>query len=181
MKWVRLLLLLALLPALGAAQEVPMGELFLGYSHARIKAPGPGNDTLGLNGWNVSLASNLNRYIGLVVDASGHYAAPRFANVNVRTYDHEFLFGPRFTYRTSKVSVFAHALPGLAMEKGTTLGFNEPNRSFAFAIGGGADVAIKKRVAIRVIQVDYLMTNFADQRQSNYRVGAGIVFYFGQR
>jgi len=49
------------------------------------------------------------------------------------------------------------------------------------AFGGGLDVAPHPRVAIRVIQADYLATRFADDWQNNLRLSFGIVLRFGAR
>jgi hypothetical protein len=48
--------------------------------------------------------------------------------------------------------------------------------SFAMALGGGLDLRAGKRIAVRLIQVDYTPTFFGSGRQDNFRISAGIVF-----
>ena len=43
-------------------------------------------------------------------------------------------------------------------------------------MGGGLDVRASDRIAIRVIQVDYIPTFFGPGRQDNVRVSVGVVF-----
>jgi len=43
-------------------------------------------------------------------------------------------------------------------------------------LGGGLDLRISKRIAVRLIQVDYTPTFFGSGRQDNFRISAGIVF-----
>jgi hypothetical protein len=48
--------------------------------------------------------------------------------------------------------------------------------------GGGVDVGVSKHFAIRPAQAEYLLTKFADgnnDRQNNFRFGAGIVLRLG--
>ena len=56
--------------------------------------------------------------------------------------------------------------------------------AFAMTVGGGVDVRVSPRIAIRLAQAEYLMTRFPDglsNRQDNFRFGAGVVFRFGQQ
>ena len=90
---------------------------------------------------------------------------------------------------------FAHILAGLANQNlkaqgvvgTTTFNINESTNNFAMVFGGGVDVRVGNRVSIRVIQADYNPIFFRDQNygtltiqgrtQSNFRIGAGIVFH----
>jgi outer membrane protein OmpA-like peptidoglycan-associated protein len=53
------------------------------------------------------------------------------------------------------------------------------------AFGGGIDLVPTRRLAFRVFQADYLMTNFGgpgvggNSRQDNFRVATGLVYRFG--
>ena len=80
---------------------------------------------------------------------------------------------------------FAHALFGVAKLKtetnefGPLLSFSDT--SFALALGGGLDVTVNDRLAIRVVQIDYLRTSFFDGTQNKGRIAAGIVLRFGKK
>lgn len=171
------LILLASLTA--AAQEevsTPKAELFTGYSFA-----GEGS-----HGFDASIAGNVNSWFGLVADVGGQYTNIEDTDVRENIRAHSFLFGPRFSVRKHKrVTPFAHALFGVshvssdAVEAGQRFIFSDT--SFGMALGGGLDVRVNDRVAVRVVQVDYLRTRFFGATQNEGRIAAGIVFRFGKR
>lgn len=202
------LLLFGLIAILSFAQEFPKAELYGGYSYLRVQTNI--NETgypshINLNGWNSSIVFNINKNFGLMADFGGHYGSPVMyeptgekADINV----HSFLFGPRFTQRAEKMTVFAHALFGGARIKadlsqavvnGTQLATIEPasiiiptgnsvtDTGFSMAFGGGLDINMGKNFALRIVQADYLMTKALDDTQNNFRIGAGIVFRFGTK
>ena len=177
-----------LLPLCAKAQETPNVEVFGGYSYFHAE---PGRD---LHGWNASVAANLNKWFGLVVDVGGHYDSsssnvvvtiPDFPTlpglppfefrVRTKTNVHTIMVGPRFSYRKiEKITPFAHALFGVSrthdqsqFRSGTLeSSFSNTDTTFAMAIGGGLDVKLSKSFALRVIQADYLY-----KRQGFDRIG----------
>ena len=180
-------LTLLLLPLTAMAQETPKVELFGGYSYFRTE------DDRNLHGWNGSVAVNLNKWFGLVADVSGHYDSQRFrllsSNGDIFSLEHfnrhQVLIGPRFSLRKSKrVTPFAHALFGIARDhqKITVSPFFQTfefsDTGFAMAVGGGLDVEISRRLALRILQVDYSLTH-VNFTQHNARGSVGIVFRFG--
>jgi opacity protein-like surface antigen len=181
-----------LLPLSLAAQEIhPKAEVFGGYSYLRTNvsdsfSPTPGgffpNQDFNLNGWNGSFSGNLNSWLGLVGDVSGHYDTSEAARENLRVDSnvHMFLFGPRFTSRaSSRFNPFVHTLFGVARGAFDPEGENNEidNTKFAMALGGGLDIKLGDSFAIRAIQADYVLTRFGrDDNQHNARLGAGIVF-----
>lgn len=53
------------------------------------------------------------------------------------------------------------------------------SNSFAVKAGGGLNVALSRRLALRAIEADYLSTRFpntTNNEQNNLALGAGIVF-----
>jgi hypothetical protein len=73
------------------------------------------------------------------------------------------------------VQPFVHALFGAATF--TTGGVN--TTAFATLVGGGLDVGLRKGIGIRLVQADWLMTQFASSKQNNQgRVTAGLVIKF---
>ena len=89
---------------------------------------------------------------------------------------HEFLVGPRFTKRTERVNVFVHALVGGADGRTTQRGFLD--RGLTFGGGGGFDIQVTRRIAIRPLQLDYI-GSFVDILEDNIRLGSGIVIRLG--
>ena len=74
------------------------------------------------------------------------------------------MFGPKFAARSEKVTPWAHALFGVAQLNavgqnivGDTV--RESDTWFAWAVGGGLDVNLHKRIALRVVQADYVRVN----------------------
>jgi opacity protein-like surface antigen len=188
----------------GQAQDAPKVEVFTGYSFMSAgfpfsTDPAAGNGSGVLNGWNFSAAVNANRWIGVVADFGGYYGSVtkgttfKPANCVLCTSDftatlhnmHTFTAGPQLSIRQDSVTVFAHALFGGAhIREDLGINISPPATSisstnFAFLVGGGADIALSQRFALR-IQPDYLKTEILGRKQNNFRVSAGLVFRFGQ-
>jgi hypothetical protein len=173
-KFLILLPLLAL-PVSALAQQTPLVEVFGGYSNlaANLNAT-----SLNLNGVNLSVQQNLNSWFGGVLDFSTHFGKENGLKTNAQTLS----YGPVFSYRKNKNIVpFAHAMVGV--ERGGTnyLNISQPEERLAVLAGGGLDVNVTPRVALRLIQADYLMTQFSNTRQDNIRLSAGVVFYLGKK
>ncbi|HJQ71201.1 MAG TPA: outer membrane beta-barrel protein [Blastocatellia bacterium] len=182
-------------PAL--AQEPQPVEVFGGYSFFR--PDGGGN----LHGWDASVAFSLNRRIAIVGDFSGHYGSQsirtEFINpllpgtVVVIDADsdssiHNILAGPKIRFPIAgneDVTPFAHVLLGASrLGADATVRFGDlvldskfSDISFAIAVGGGLDVKLSDSVALRVIQADYLVTNFGGNSQGNVRLSVGLVLH----
>jgi hypothetical protein len=167
-----LLALVLFFSVAAAAQQTPRVELFGGYSYLSADL----NDTnFNLNGFHISAAENLNRWVGGVLDFSTHYGTRAGLNVNTQS----IMYGPRLSYRKSKVvTPSAHALFGAVRGSAGFDGISKPDTHFGMALGGEIDVRINDRVAFRVFQADYLRTRFVGLRQDNIRVSTGIVFRF---
>jgi opacity protein-like surface antigen len=187
-------------------RSYPRAELFLGYSYLRSVPFQPmltsGNRMVRLNGGSASIAFNVNRYLGLVGDFGGFddtklqiagagATPPRAADASGTAYT--FMAGPRISFRYSRVTPFVQVLFGGVHASAVTLsnctGFLctplPSENSFAMTAGGGIDLNIHRHVAIRIVQAEYLMTNFADlstgnrDTQNDIRLSSGLVFGFG--
>ena len=92
------------------------------------------------------------------------------------------MLGPQFSWRTPKVSPFAHVLFGAGHISKNQRVFDFTDHvganSFAWALGGGVDVNLTSRFSWRV-QPDYLQTNFFDGLQKDVRISTGPVFKIG--
>ncbi len=113
----------------------------------------------------------LGQSLSLVADVQGSHAA----NINSTGVGLDlvtFTFGPRFslTPRASRCSLYGQALAGVA--KGYNGVFPSPSGeqsnagSVALLMGGGMDVRLRSRVALRVFEADWLYTQAA---QLNHR------------
>jgi opacity protein-like surface antigen len=174
-----------------AQDNHPSAEVFGGYSYLRFEvAPDARIDRQGGHGVGINAALNLSKWLGIAGDFS--YNAKRvripleFTDADVRanvqhTY---FLFGPRFSIRGDSATGFFQALVGGAHIR-DEFGTVQSTTDVALAIGGGVDVGIRRNVAIRAFQLDYLPSRrkiaFTDDRQwlQNVRAQVGVVIRFG--
>jgi hypothetical protein len=87
--------------------------------------------------------------------------------------------GPRFAYRGhGRFEPWLHTLIGLEHFRFTqTATAYGSNNSLAFIGGGGMDIHMNVRTAFRV-QADYLGTALFSRGQTNWQIGAGVVFNF---
>ena len=167
------LVFLAIQPA--TAQEVPKIEVFGGYSWSG------GN----FHGWNGSLAATITKRIGIVADFSGHYGSELDGSVIVHQDAHSFLFGPRFAFRGKRLTPFVYALLGAtrfhesAIIAGQKLSVSDTG--FSSALGGGLDIKVNDRVAIRAFQLDYFRPNFFGEAHNRGRLAFGVVLRLGKK
>ena len=168
--------------------------------------------TFSLNGGGGSVAYYFNKYIGIVGEMQGYgstshnFTIPSTspyctseggcsvsAQGNLFTYN----AGVIFKYRTQHVEPYVQALFGGAHTNFygnvykdcttigcTTLSQAPDNNAFDFIIGGGLDIPVSEHIAIRPVEVDYLLTRFGNaftsgnNNQSNFRYLAGVQFRF---
>lgn len=89
---------------------------------------------------------------------------------------YEYLFGPRFTFRGSRVDGFVHGLFGVC-DGHTNIGFSDTGLTFGGGVG--VDIGIARNLAVRG-QFD-LFGSFADIVEVNSRLSVGIVLQLGAR
>lgn len=172
------------------AEDLPRLEWFGGYSHLWQKnqaAPG----------WNASASVNANRWLGVVADVSGHYFPEEvFGNVSnsgrSKPSQYRFLVGPRLSLRLSeRLTPGIHALVGLIHRRIHTSGISIPgypfqrdafpysltttDNDFGGAVGATLDIQATDRIAVHLIQFDYL------GNPSAVRFSVGIVMLHGRR
>jgi opacity protein-like surface antigen len=157
------------------AQDTPKAELFGGYSYAGS----------GSHGIDASITANINRWFGIVADFGGQYARFSEEGFTEKIRTHTFLFGPRFSLRKKRAIPFAHALFGVSNLKTETTEFGPlfsfSDTGFGMALGGGLDIRLNDRIAIRAVEIDYLRTNFFGGLQQKGRLTAGLVVRFGKK
>jgi hypothetical protein len=165
----KLLFLILLIPfaALTAyAQDAPRADFSLGYSYLREGFSGGANT----HGASLSGAGYFNNWLGLAGDFGVYHLSQ--SGVSANTYT--FLFGPRFSAnRGHSVSPFVQALVG--GDRLTAGGAS--THGFSWSAGGGVDVALSRRIAIRP-QFDYIGLRFANSTTHAARASINIVFRF---
>jgi opacity protein-like surface antigen len=182
--------------AMVMAQDTPAIEVFGGYSlvivDTRVSmAQGmfEGMD-LNLNGWNGSIAINGNKWAGFVADFGGYYGTVGEEHSNPQRWGewmdvsiHSIMVGPKITLYRGAVSPFVQALFGYGRIKSSWAGEDYHENDFAIALGGGLDVNLNNRIALRPVQLDYFTTksgrtgDFAE----HLRYSTGFVIKLGKR
>lgn len=187
------LLLLSLFAVPCLAQKRSGWEIFGGYSLERsdVREYFKSSPTLyairyesvNLNGWNVSVTENKSNGFGGTLDLSGYYKTPQALGTANRETRYSILYGPRVFRRIKWGTPFAHVLVGVAHTNVTVtpVGPTASDTSFAVAAGGGLDINLGKKAAVRLLQVDYFGTKALGAKTNSLRVGAGVVFYLGER
>jgi len=109
-----------------------------------------------------------------------------------------YLFGPVVRVPSKKVSVFGEILFGgsnttlytdltnTVIANGGKLSASATQHPFTMALGGGLDVNLNKRVALRLGEVDWVLTRYTNiftntNNQNSFRYLGGIVLKFGEQ
>ena len=150
------------------AEKYPTVEVFGGPSVMRNGATAPSFSLYG--GWQAQASYNFNSHVGVTTDFGGQYRSISGSRVS----QYEYLFGPRFTARANRATLFAHALVGA----NTLRASGRSTNGFAWAVGGGLDYNVSQHFSIRMIQADYLRTRLSNSWFNDARLGVGVVFKF---
>ncbi len=196
--------LLLFVGAVCAAQEVPKQEIYLGYSFVRVNAA-TSVPAFTANGGLGSFQYNFNDYVAAVAEVGGTHNG-NISGVQLDSTFMTYLFGPRFTVnKARKVEYYVHGLFGASHYTRSILvttvvnpqtGVSASGRAegsadaFSMAWGGGIDLKLSRTIALRPIQLDYLMTRFqplfmdgvgsanSNSNQHHIRYSTGLVFRF---
>ena len=168
-------------PQVSSRGELTDWQISIGYQFNRFNMPLQKTVpafTVNDNGLDVSFTRFLLSWGGLEGEAAagfGSGSVPQIASA-------KSVFvggGPRFAYRGhGRFEPWVHTLIGLEhfrfSQTATAYG---SNNSLAFIGGGGVDIHVNARTAFRV-QADYLGTALFSRGQTNWQIGAGVVFNF---
>jgi hypothetical protein len=187
--------------SLAHAQDFPRVELYTGYSYLHAAFNGVPGKKSTLNGWDASLAINPKRWFGVVVGYSQHYGSAKvllplppgicppacLPDIPVSSTTREFLVGPQFSLRTSRVTPFVHFLLDFRSTDlklklplplpPQNLGLHGTYTLLDSLVGGGVDIRLSRQLAWRT-QADLLTTESATER--DLRMSTGIVFRWGE-
>jgi opacity protein-like surface antigen len=108
------------------------------------------------HGWNASVTGNVTKRLGVVGDFSGQRVTP-------------------FVYALFGATRFQEsAIIGGQKLSGSDTGFSS-------ALGGGLDVKVNDRLAIRAFQIDYFRPNFFGEAHNRGRLAFGLVLRLGKK
>lgn len=139
-------------------------------------------------GFHASAFYNVNRWLAL----GGEYRrlfidATLSPGLTYTSRTDLFLFGPQFTvYRKDRASLFAKALAGTARDRSVTK-FNSTtfpsvtNNGAALSFGGGIDVRVNQKLAVRAIQFDWVDQHEFGFWQKGIMFSTGLVIKLGKR
>jgi hypothetical protein len=139
-----------------------------------------------IQGGGIQAQARLGDHVGLVADARGLHTS----DINATGVGLDMItvaVGPRYTlsFAQRKLSVFGQGLAGEAMAFNGL--FPHPPHtdssanSFAILAGGGVDMRLSRRIAVRAAEVNWMHTqlpNGAGNVQSALLFGAGISYWF---
>jgi hypothetical protein len=160
-------------------------QISIGYQFTRLSMP---SQKIGIytqpaftaneHGLDVSFTRFLISWAGLEADAGAGFGSGSVKQIG----DAKTIFvggGPHFAFRGhGRFEPWVHTLVGLEHFRFTqTAVAYGSNNSLAFVGGGGVDVHLNIRTAIR-LQFDYLGTDLFKLSQNNWDAGAGVVFNF---
>jgi hypothetical protein len=172
--WLILAVLIVLSCPTVQAQETPEWDLSGGYSYLKANL---GGSSFNLNGGSTSATEYLNGWVGGRAEINVYQGSVSGMNISAQTAT----YGPVFTYRRyNKFTPFANVQLGAIHATQGYLGISQSAFKFAMTMGGGVDVKINQRAAIR-LQADYLMTRFLALRQDNVQGSVGLVVHFGKK
>lgn len=172
-KFIGLGLLLGMFSLAAFAQETgaaPKAEIFGGYQYTRF------DGGVNANGWNTSVAGNLNNWFGIAGDFSGAYKTQNGVSFNNYTYT----FGPVISYRHNEnFTPFAHFLAGGSRASASFNGLSGSSNGFAMMFGGGLDVKATRHVGVRAIQFDWLsLRSNGTSDNNNMRISTGLLLRY---
>lgn len=144
-------------------------------------------------GGSVELSAQAYRGWGAAANITGTHVGSA-ANSGVGLSMVTTTFGPRYTWykangiaKKRSLAVFGQALIGeshgfnsyFPSNTGASTDYN----AFALQVGGGVDLGLSRHLAVRVIQADWLRTQFPNGTtnvQNSFRLAAGIVLRIPQ-
>jgi len=184
-------------PARAQSDQNPKWDLFIGYQwlHPGGTVPAPGGDPANPTPFKISDMSkgfgsaftfNFDRHWGLEFDLGLNGGS---SHGEPAQRESTFSAGPRFMWRTDVGNYFLHSM--VSLNRVSVNGLNASN-GIGVILGGGMDLPIRKTLAWRVFEADYVWTrhNYADFADAQFpdlrrpefegvRLRTGVVFSWG--
>jgi len=181
-------LLLLMTASAAYAQVSYSGDAAATYHLVRTNA-GPGEcGCFGLNGGGLSGSWNVHGRWSVIVDFSAEHTGSGAPIGNSLTLA-SLLAGARYQIPqrwlegNHQPQPFAQVLIGSTHAGGGVAGVADGSFEFSTRIGGGIDIPLNSHFAVRIVQIDYYLTTFANatnDHQNNFLVGAGIVYHWSR-
>jgi hypothetical protein len=153
-----------------------VADLSAGFSMARGTNT-PGGERVIPIGLQFGTTIDVHKSLGIDVDLAVQSGKPAGPSDMFNMF--EYLFGPRFSAHTRRTTVFCHALAGGVhhwQDSPADAPANYQGGGFAMAYGGGVDVNVSERIAIRVVQFDWIpFREDGSWKTNTMRLGFGVV------
>lgn len=174
-----------------SANSTPKWEVSGGYAFLRTRTVSAAGCCFNMNGGSLSVAGNLNSWFSVVGDFGGYYTGNVLSS-NATLSVYTYTFGPRVSIRKSeRITPYFQGLFGAGHAGGTlyTRSFQQgtappsARNAFAMIVGGGLDVNVNPHFAVRLVQADWLFTEYPNgitDHQHNLRITTGFVFRWGK-
>jgi hypothetical protein len=165
-------------------QPAYRGDIGGTYQWVRTNTPNGSCDCFHLNGGEISASWRFLPGLSGVAEASLDHANDVLGSGQSLTLS-SYMAGPRFRLLQSWEHAphapvpFAQILLGAAHAGGGAAGAGDRSNVFVARAGGGLDVSIGNGFALRLVQVDYYLTDFANSgnnHQNNLLVETGLVY-----
>lgn len=158
------------------------GDAALTYQYIHSNTQ-PGNcGCFGITGVDFSASRMvITNHTAAVLDISAATAKNGPGTGNSLTLVSYMLGGRYYLQPFHHAEPFAQVMVGLAHAGGGIAGAGDNTYALAGRLGGGIDVPFSNRLTLRLLQVDYYLTEFPNAstgRQNNYLIGAGVVLRF---
>ena len=146
-----------------------------------------GSSGFWMQGGSVQVHGQFWRGLGVVADVSGLHTANAGNSSGVGLDLVTATFGPRYTWSPARgrYAVFGQVLAGEVNGFHSVFpgpsGANDSADGLAVYIGGGVNLHLKHRFAVRAIEANWLRTqmpNATTNVQNNLRLGAGLIYKF---
>jgi hypothetical protein len=212
MKKVCIVIALTSLLGITASAQTPAFEVFGDYSYIQFNPSVTGLQSRAFNGGGGGAQANFGKLFGIKGDFQG-YGSTQWnvvvttplvttaGTIPVGTYKSNgnmftYLFGPVVGVHAKKFYVFSEVLFGGSNTNGYgnltkainagggTLTVSGTQHPFTMAFGGGLDFNVGDHFAIRLGELDYLLTRYTNpltqtNNQNNFRYLGGVVYRFG--
>ena len=176
----------------GSAFSQKGADIFGGYSYQRTGGEG-------VNGFDASVTGKVAPWVGITGEFGFHQKGSTIVIpnpavvVNADAKLTAFRFGPKFvSHVNDSTDLFVHVLAGAyraSVNVGSTgpdinTNVNGSGTGFTAATGGGVDLRVAPRIAVRPVQIDWIHLGSAnvfgmDMGNSNgFRYSAGLVVRF---
>lgn len=163
------------------------GDLAVTFQSVHTNAPpGGGCGCFYMTGGGLSGSYKLDSRLSIVAEFSVDHTGKALAAAQSLTLT-SYMAGARYQLLQPRrdgsrsLQPFAQILVGGAHAGGGITGVADGDTGFGGRLGGGVDYPLNDGIAIRIIQVDYYMTDFsntANNHQNNLLFGAGVVLHW---